>query len=611
MDAPDKRFEHINILIHGPYVNINTNCELECTVCKHKWNGRIGNRTTTFNQTGRNGCPNCAKVKQSKSKTVTDYLDQLPKIGITALESYKGSKVKHKLKCNNCDHVWEATPISCIQTNKKHGTNGCPNCNNIRRSELHQSTRERVLRQMEVMGVVSIDPNYDSRSTTTERFRFKNVNCGHEFESAPGNILYNNVRCPVCGIEERAAINRERNLRRSEEWRETASDRERYRSDVEKVTRATIAANLTVLNPLGLPIGVAGAEGSYQYDHIYACRLGYDNGVPPELMGSLDNLQLIPWEVNSFLSNKPRPYIPRIIAEHLNIRVYVQELMDVLGSCELIRDQKVLTAFSYHGVGVIFCNHDTHSITANQLDPRDKYRVRDECNALRSTGLYDHVVGVFEDEWVMNPNLVIKKIQHIAGVSTVQRKVHARKCEIKEVAFEAKRVFLDRNHLQGNDNSVVALGAYYGEELVAVMTFCKPRVLMNKRVDKIPEGTWELSRFAVDVVIRVPGIAGKLLKHFKVNYEWVSVYSYADARWSTGNVYERLGFVREHHNQPGYWYVDGKGSRMHRWRFRKDQLKRMVGYDATLTEYENVTALLNYNRIYDCGTIKYTIKNGE
>lgn len=73
-------------------------------------------------------------------------------------------------------------------------------------------------------------------------------------------------------------------------------------------------------------------------------------------------------------------------------------------------------------------------------------------------------------------------------------------------------------------------------------------------------------------------------------------------------MYEKLGFVREHHNQPGYWYVDGKGARLHRWRFRKDQLKHVVGYDATLTEYENVTMLLNYNRIYDCGTIKYCLR---
>lgn len=607
----DRRYEHINILIHGAYKNIHTECTLECTVCNHTWVGRIGNRANTFNRTGRNGCPECCKLQTSERKTDTNYIDQFDDMGITVLEPYKGSKQHHLLKCHHCDHQWSATLVSCVQAYKNRGTNNCPNCNILRRLDRNTHVRDRALRLMERVGVVSIDDRYKGEQTTTQKFRFKNVHCGHVFETAPGNILHNNVTCPICGKDSRAQQNRERNRERSETWRATAPDRDRYRSEVESITRATISQFSAELNPHNKCVGIAGTAGAYQYDHIYACNLGFANNVPPELMGSVENLQLIPWEVNSFLSNKPRPFIPTHVATYLGIRVPVQELMDELGGCKLITDLKVLTAFEYNKIGVVFCNKDTHIAGLNAMSPKDKFKVREERLAMVESMRFNQTVVVFEDEWNTNPNLVTSKIKHLAGASAVKRKVHARKCSVRVINVSEKKEFLNRNHLQGDDTASVALGAYNGDQLVAVMTFCKPRVLMNKNIRSIPSDTWELSRFATDVNVRVPGIAGKLLQHFKRNYVWRQVYSFADGRWSRGNVYTKLGFRCEKVNPPGYWYVDGIGNRWHRWKFRKDNMKHMEGYDPNVTEYENVMQLYGYHRLYDCGTIKYVLSNED
>jgi hypothetical protein len=119
-------------------------------------------------------------------------------------------------------------------------------------------------------------------------------------------------------------------------------------------------------------------------------------------------------------------------------------------------------------------------------------------------------------------------------------------------------------------------------------------------------GSWELSRFATDTNYRVPGIASRLLTHFQRNHQWSMIYSYADKRWSVGNVYTQLGFTESGHNPPAYWYVvDGK--RKHRWGYRKDVLREVYsGYDSSKTEYQMMLEQ-GIDRVWDCGTIKYTM----
>lgn len=45
-------------------------------------------------------------------------------------------------------------------------------------------------------------------------------------------------------------------------------------------------------------IGLCGTPGATQVDHIVPVKYGYLNDIPPELIASSDNLQIIPWEEN-------------------------------------------------------------------------------------------------------------------------------------------------------------------------------------------------------------------------------------------------------------------------------------------------------------------------
>jgi len=75
---------------------------------------------------------------------------------------------------------------------------------------------------------------------------------------------------------------------------ENMSDYELYRRRVWKETNRNNLLSLKNSEKRGL----AGTEVAYHLDHKYSIQQGYINGVPPELIGSINNLEFIPWEDN-------------------------------------------------------------------------------------------------------------------------------------------------------------------------------------------------------------------------------------------------------------------------------------------------------------------------
>ncbi len=208
------------------------------------------------------------------------------------------------------------------------------------------------------------------------------------------------------------------------------------------------------------------------------------------------------------------------------------------------------------------------------------------------------LVHIFEDEWLLKQDIVKNRLKQILGVSDARR-IHARKCKIKEIDAKVKNEFLEKYHIQGQDRSVIKLGAFYDNELVSVMTFSHGNITKGS---KSIEDVWELNRFCSDPKYHIPGIASKLLTFFKRNYEWKEIFSYADRRWSVGNVYEKLGFELDHITQPNYWYLTQNARvRIHRFALRKtiDDLNNKTEKEIRQQE--------GYMRIWDCGSLKYII----
>jgi predicted acetyltransferase len=115
---------------------------------------------------------------------------------------------------------------------------------------------------------------------------------------------------------------------------------------------------------------------------------------------------------------------------------------------------------------------------------------------------------------------------------------------------------------------------------------------------------YELLRFCNKLDTNVIGGASKLLNYFIKNYNPKEIISYADRRWSNGNLYEKLGFEFVHNSKPNYWYINDN-VREYRFKYRKSELVK-DGFDSKKTEKE-IMFDRGVLRIYDCGNKKYKL----
>jgi hypothetical protein len=210
------------------------------------------------------------------------------------------------------------------------------------------------------------------------------------------------------------------------------------------------------------------------------------------------------------------------------------------------------------------------------------------------------LIQVFEDEFLLNKELVYNKISSLLHLLNNNPRVMARRCQVKQIEPPVAKDFLLKNHIQGYVNATLHLGAFYHNHLIGVMSF---------RQETKGGGLWELSRYASDNSLICQGLGGKLFAHFVKEYNPSQVKSFADRRWTINeesNLYTKLGFDFVGYTKPDYRYVlPGKNmKRLHKFAFRKAILHKKYGLPLSMTEDE-MTKKLGYTRVYDCGLIKY------
>lgn len=237
-------------------------------------------------------------------------------------------------------------------------------------------------------------------------------------------------------------------------------------------------------------------------------------------------------------------------------------------------------------IAIEYCGLYWHNDTHNRITPLYHANKMKECQTL---GV--RLVTIFEDEWLHNPKLVIQKLKRILKCDKSDS-IYARNTSvITEVDKKHKGIFYKENHIQGNDKSTHTLGLIFNGTYVAMMSFIKRGTI------------WELSRYAS--ARSIPGGFSKLLYHFEKYFLPKVVISFADLRWSVGNLYSTNGFSLVHTAKPTYYYVRGT-TRLHRSNFMKDKIKKNYPhvFDPALTESE-MTNKLQLPKIWDCGKLKY------
>ena len=271
------------------------------------------------------------------------------------------------------------------------------------------------------------------------------------------------------------------------------------------------------------------------------------------------------------------------------LRDFVSTLVDsdlIFNDRSLISPKELDIVIPDLNLAIEYCGLYWHS----EFMGKDKYYHINKLERCKYKGY--RLITIFEDEWLVKNEIVKSRLKSI--FNKIDNIIYANKCDIKLIDISEARKFCEANHLQGYGfGSYIRLGGFYNNELVAVMTFSKPSLTNGIKTEE--DGVYELYRFCTKIDTTVVGIVSKLFKFFINNYEYTTIYSYADRRWSDGDIYDRLGFYKEGClTEPNCWYFKNNLKRI---RFRKT-------YAFESTERELMSSE-SYNIIWDCGNFKY------
>jgi hypothetical protein len=185
------------------------------------------------------------------------------------------------------------------------------------------------------------------------------------------------------------------------------------------------------------------------------------------------------------------------------------------------------------------------------------------------------------DELLDSPTVVKSMIANFFGVN---KKIFARKCEVKPVTSAVATEFMDKNHLMKAHPASTSFGLYQNDELVACMSvrFNKPSI--------------NIERFATKCGLTVVGGFSKLLSHIEALFKPNSIISYCDLRYSSGQSYEKCGFALRS-SSLGFKWTDGI-----RTYNRLYCRAKMDDRQLSEAEYSKEKGLF---KIYDAGQAKY------
>ena len=286
-----------------------------------------------------------------------------------------------------------------------------------------------------------------------------------------------------------------------------------------------------------------------------------------------------------------------LISYRPSVSQYEKELIQMFNNC-FQRDRTILNPLEIdlyndsHKLGIEFNGNYWHSL-------ENKGKNYHQNKSLIALSKSIHLIHIFEYEWdnEITRNKIINAIQNVIDDQRIQ--IYARECQVKEITSIEAGPFLDQYHLQNRDKASVRLGLFYNNELVGVMTFCKPR--FNKNYE------WELSRLCFSNKYKILAGSEKLLKYFERVYKPSSLITYCDISKFTGEVYKRLGFELQGVSKPNYVWCNNKGEIFTRYECQKHKLIKRFPEYVDLTETEIMTSL-GYWKIEDSGNQIWTKK---
>lgn len=521
------------------------------------------------------------------------YPECLNTIQLEIAEPFISSNTKHLIRCLWCGNTFMATPKSKMANAKRTGLHGCPKCTIDQRFAADKANIREALKNL------GFEIKEDFRSKL-EYVTARNTNCpcGRWWKTKPEYLKSGRSFCRPCNDDKKRTrfdqINKDRELVYD-------GTIKKYKAIVTSITEKNYKQYKDIINPSDLPRTRSNVDG-YQLDHIVPVVTCFRNGVPAELCADISNLRMVRRMDNAKKWSKPTESIPPKLRKYFNQEELIHsKIRDNLDASDVNYQE-------YFKCGDITYNFkvgDTLvALWSFNMHKEQSLKSKGYILEVRKTAIANgyRPIIVFEHEVTCQKKFAITASRILNATGNSQRKIYARNCIVREVGVTEKGKFLKANHIQGPCGSTNNYGLWYKDELIAIMTFSP----LRKFIKGGGTGEYELIRFATKLGTSVIGGASKLFKYFVRTAKPVSVMSFSDNRWGSGNVYAVLGMTKRRETKQNYWYIVD-GEMHHRYAYAKHFLQNKLDlYDPNLSEYQNM--LMNgHDRVWDCGSSVYMI----
>lgn len=191
----------------------------------------------------------------------------------------------------------------------------------------------------------------------------------------------------------------------------------------------------------------------------------------------------------------------------------------------------------------------------------------------------------FYDDEVREKLPIVKSII-ASALGVYDRKIFARKCEMKKIDRATGDEFFQNNHIAGTARASMYYGLFYNGELVQCVSFGNNRFTKDKKL--------ELIRMATSLNTQVLGGFSKLLSNVD------ECESYVDRRIYNGSGYVSSGWTLLNKTKNGYYYTDF-AHRYPRQMFMKKNMQKMWPDVNIELREEDICRQHGLYQIYNCG----------